>query len=524
MENYFMKIKKILLPLALILFADSAIAADYSWAFGGGGQSYPTPRELCEASGQEVRYPIKPKGDGWYGFWGHCNDTIAARGFFRYGDGCPVGTMYVVELGECQNLDDPPRNPSVAEDPKPDECPDGNIDVTGHCQPETDPEDCEEPVVGNPILVSTGQKVQYEKDISIEGSALSFERNYWSSRRSVSNVGLGWQFNWRMHIQQLTYRNKIKLYRSNGSGIIFEPTSDGQWKGPLGTEILLITLSNDNGWKVVTANGDVEIYNSLGQLISYSKNGNSTIEFYYNAVGQLTTLVEHGTNRILTITYNNKGLITNVAINTGLSVTFNYDSKNRLISRVKNAKTKKYHYENSQYPSALTGITDERDIRYATWTYNEKGQAISSENAGGTNKYQLEFLDNNRTRVINPLGKSTIYHFKDFLLKRKLMKVEGEATGSCIASNTNYYRNNYQGLLTSKDDKNGGNTAYNYDSRGLEIKRAFYNKKPLYINYTVTTKWHDLFPLPTEITKEGRKTTFKYDENGRLLNKTIHSN
>lgn len=316
-----------------------------------------------------------------------------------------------------------------------------------------------------------------------------------------------------MYIQKLTYKNQVKLYRDDGSGYIFTPKENGAWEGTVGTNLSLTSLPNNNGWKVITANGNVEIYNNQGQLINYSKNGYPTINFTYNTIGQLITLLEDNTARTLTLTYNTKGLITKVASNVGLSVTFSYDTQNRLVSRVKNAKTKKYHYENTQFPNALTGITDERNIRYVTWMYNDKGQAISSENIGGANKYQLEFLDSNRTQVTNPLGKQTIYHFGNFLNKRKITKVEGIAMNSCVASNSAYYYD-YQGLLTSKTDENGATTSYKYNDRGFETERKLVGSG---LNYTVYTKWHDILPLPVEVNHNGQKQAYQYDEDGRLV-------
>lgn len=310
-------------------------------------------------------------------------------------------------------------------------------------------------------MISTGQKVEFETDLSISGTPLNFARNYWSSRLGISNIGMGWQYNWRMHIEQLTYKNQVKLYRNDGTGYIFTPLSNEQWEAPVGVRIAMTSLPD--GWKVISPEGTVEIYNTTGQLISYTEVGSSTITFLYNAIGQLINLLD-ASGKSLTITYNGNGLITKVISSTDLSVSYSYDTKKRLISVTKNSKTKQYHYENTQYPNALTGITDERGIRYVTWQYNDKGQAISSENIGGINKYQLEFLDNKRTKVINPLGQTTIYHFDYLLRKPKVIKVEGQAVGSCIATNSSYSYD-YRGVLQSKRNKNGHQTTYKYNDR-----------------------------------------------------------
>ncbi len=49
--------------------------------------------------------------------------------------------------------------------------------------------------------------------------------------------------------------------------------------------------------------------------------------------------------------------------------------------------TTTYHYEDITDKFALTGITDERGIRYATYGYDASQRAISTEQAGGIDRY-----------------------------------------------------------------------------------------------------------------------------------------
>lgn len=497
--------------LVLLLLTSLLIKADpYFWMYLNGGERFDSPEELCAAVGTTPTYPMEgPKG--WYGCWGSCGKC-----YVRWGDGCPVGTKYNNDLGTCEDTTEPEPDPGINHDPK-DDCPTGNCkpecptntDTTGQCNP--DPDMCES--IGNPILIATGQKIEQTTDLSITNSALSFGRNYWSTRVDISNIGLAWQHNWRMYILPLNYKNQIKLYRQDGRGIIFTPNTNGKWEAPAGVAIAVIS-TNDGGWKVLE-NGNVEMYNKQGQLISYSAKGFKPVSLTYNSIGQLISLADTANNK-LTLSYNAKGLITEVTTDKGDKVTYNYDTKYRLIKVTKNGASKSYHYENNQYPSALTGVTDERGVRYVTWKYNDQGLAISSENTNGTNKYQLEFLDNNRTRVINPLGRATTYYFKNFLTSRKVIKVEGELTGTCIATNSSYNRN-YKGQIINQVNENNATINYEYNDRGLPTKRIFDGSG---LRYMTETKWHDILPLPLEITKSGQIQTFEYDSQGRLIEYT----
>ena len=61
-------------------------------------------------------------------------------------------------------------------------------------------------------------------------------------------------------------------------------------------------------------------------------------------------------------------------------------------------------------------------------------------------------------------------------------------------------------------------TTYIRDRRGLELERKEAVGRPE--ERTVTTVWHPAFRLPETITEPGRRTTFGYDGQGRLLTRT----
>lgn len=173
---------------------------------------------------------------------------------------------------------------------------------------------------------------------------------------------------------------------------------------------------------------------------------------------------------------------------------------------------RQYHYEDSRFPNALTGVTDERGIRYLNWSYDEKGRANSSQQSG-VNKFEITYQPDGSTDVINPLGKKTTYRFQDIAGSPRLAEVQGVASSSCIASNTRYSYNP-QGLVVSKTDDEGFVTEYAYNSRGLEIVRT--EAVGTSDERTTSTEWHDLFRLPVRVVKDNLVTVFVYDSDGRL--------
>jgi len=189
--------------------------------------------------------------------------------------------------------------------------------------------------------------------------------------------------------------------------------------------------------------------------------------------------------------------------------------------------TRQYHYENSKFPYALTGITDERNVRYASWEYDDQGRATLSTHAGGAEKTTFAYnltadtsgaVAVDTTTVTNALGKSDVYHYAQVAGARRLVSVEGQASTSCLAGNKQYsYYDN--GLLKSKTDWNGNTTEYVYNDRGQVTKQTEAKGKPE--ERVTETVWHATLPLPVKITQGSRVESFTYDAQGRLKSHQI---
>lgn len=95
------------------------------------------------------------------------------------------------------------------------------------------------------------------------------------------------------------------------------------------------------------------------------------------------------------------------------------------------SQTKKYLYEDNNDSRLLTGIIDERGIRYATWKYDPHGRAISSEHAQGAEKTTIQYHSDDTTTVSNALGKSTTYKFGYFQGIKHITSIIGEPTANC---------------------------------------------------------------------------------------------
>ena len=243
-------------------------------------------------------------------------------------------------------------------------------------------------------------------------------------------------------------------------------------------------------------------------------------ELFYDANSGLLSRVKDSTGRELLFAYTGNQ-ISSVTVDGNKTTSYTYNASGLItqVTRPDNT-TRIYHYEDTRFPTALTGITDERGARYATWTYDAQGRAISSEHAGGAEKTLLTFNADGSTTVTNALNKQTIYRFADIAGARRVTKVEGQPTANCAGANQDYTYTP-EGWIASKTDWKGIKTTFTYNTVGQEISRteAFGTSDAR----TVTTEWHPTLFVKTKITEPEKETIYTYDANGRLLNQTVQS-
>ena len=137
---------------------------------------------------------------------------------------------------------------------------------------------------------------------------------------------------------------------------------------------------------------------------------------------------------------------------------------------------RQYHYENPVFPAALTGITDERGIRYASYGYDDKGRAVysyhgSAEDAIGRVDIDYhgsdDYSDGEALRTLtNSKGISSVY---TTLLQQGvalLGNVSGPGCASCGAQNASYHYEPGSGLLLSRTDHGVVTEFGNHDVNG----------------------------------------------------------
>ena len=107
----------------------------------------------------------------------------------------------------------------------------------------------------------------------------------------------------------------------------------------------------------------------------------------------------------------------------GRRVAYGYDARGNLAeARFDDGTARTYHYEDPIWPHHLTGLTERTGTRLASWTYDERGRAVSSEHAGSVERVGLAFdapVDRGETvgrtgttTVTDSLGARSVYTWR----------------------------------------------------------------------------------------------------------------
>ena len=167
----------------------------------------------------------------------------------------------------------------------------------------------------------------------------------------------------------------------------------------------------------------------------------------------------------------------------------------------------------------LTSVQDELSVRSKTFRYNGSGQALSTESAGGVNKYQVSGYT-----YIDPLGTS---HGAAPVISAGLNRIGSRyqpAGAGCGPSNSSIGYDTNANVI-SRSDFQYRQTCYAYDlTRNLEIKRVEGTSQwsnctnslnaPPAGSRVISTQWHPDWRLETRIAEPNKITTITYNGQG----------
>lgn len=360
---------------------------------------------------------------------------------------------------------------------------------------------------GNPIDVAYGNKFQVEMDYSGKpGSGLHFVRFYNSKTGNWSHT-----YGARLVLKP----TQALLVFADGRQSFF--TLSGTTATGSAKELGKLE-SVTGGWRYSSPQNEQFTFNTQGVLTQITRANASTETLTYGT-NQITVTDTLGNT--LTMALGTLGRLTSMTVGS-LQVAYTYNANGRLTkatyTRSAQSWSKTYHYEDTRDYGRLTGITDERGVRYATWAYDSAGRAIKSEHSNAADQTLLTYNSNGSTLVTNALGKQATYNFQTLDGVKRISSIQGLVSANCPASNASFTYNP-QGLIATRTDNKGNLTTYQYNSRGLEVSRT--EASGTAQARTITTDWHPTLFLPTTVTEPGRVIQYQYDAQGNLLSETI---
>ena len=355
--------------------------------------------------------------------------------------------------------------------------------------------------IGNPVFPGSGCKVQRQADYESSGtaSALTFTRYYDSrgyafqpiSNPSVETTPSGQDY-WRSNYDHRLYATPNSSFTiaaiQRPSGLMQYFDINGRQVHNLGRERGRLRVRLDGaGWDYVRADGSVERYDNAGRLTSVVDGSGQEQTLTYSDLttppsiapsSGLLTAVTDDFGHILQFTYDTTGSLRTLSDPAGNIYRYQHDSNQNLTAVIYPDATpgddtdnprRIYHYEDTNHPYALTGITDENGDRFATYGYDATGSTVSTEHATTTNevpqkRFSFRYDSATQTTVTDAIGTVQVFTFQETLGVKNLISRINQNDGKGITQMFDANNN-----LTTKTNQEGRTTSYTYNTGNQRI-------------------------------------------------------
>lgn len=376
-------------------------------------------------------------------------------------------------------------------------------------------------LIGNPVVVSSGAKVDFEQDFTSSGEMpLQLTRSYNSFGIGVGIFGRHWSSNFDYKLSfgvsdvnacyprpggatcGIGANTVIWAHRPDGRTIKFtRNAADGVFYEDKPSPIARIVQQADGSFMLHGEDNAQEHYSSAGYVAQIKNEQGVAWTYTYN--GTYPTRVTHTSGRYVEFTWTN-GQLTAVRDPSGNYYGYAYHA-NRFGTGVHlltatsmpgtPASTIAYHYEDSRYLGALTGKSYS-GVRYSWYGYDNAGQAAYTHHGGNIDRHAFVYDyagDELQAHEVNPLGRQTTYLFK----KGRIQSVTGFGTTHCVGTyrETTYDPNGYPDIAS---DFRGALTDYDYNAKGQMVRQIEAAGTPL-----------------------ARTTTYVWDTQGRVTSMAL---
>ncbi|HVK53202.1 MAG TPA: RHS repeat-associated core domain-containing protein [Pseudoxanthomonas sp.] len=353
-------------------------------------------------------------------------------------------------------------------------------------------------LAGDPIDYSNGNLLEYEYDFSSNGEMpLYLQRSYASEGNNRGLFGRNWMSNFDLSL--VKSGDQIVLVRSDRTQIRLSPRPAPSSGWYIGSSTARVVGDGAGGYVYYAADNSVERYNAAGQITRQQNARGIGISFHYVA-GKLVQ-VTHSSGRSIQFAWT-QDVVTAVTDPSGQVYRYAYTDfpphgKSLTSATLPGDQPTVQGYRYSSNGTLMLSRTV-NGVQVAAYTYGISERAVSSQRAGGLDRYTFTYQYRNgghlKSTVTNPLGKKTTYQFKS----GRLLSVTGHASTFCPSSNyreISYDANGHRNLVT---DFANGITDYDYDAAGRLLRKVEAAGTPM-----------------------ARETTYVYDTNNRNIRTTI---
>lgn len=410
--------------------------------------------------------------------------------------------------------------------------------------------------VGNPINLMSGDKFQSETDFSIPSSQLMFNRMYNSGTTDVNvGLGMGWRHSYAVSIADVG-NGAREIIQSNGARLFFSADGTDENGNPLLRSVqsrhgYVVQQDNRHQWHLP----DGRTLKFIGSfLVEINWSDQRLLKLFYRSNRLQSVTDEMGRALVFGYTPGRRnelrsfaserftrapGHLETVTLPDGSVLEYDYDNKWNL-SRVRfpDGTHREYHFENEIYTSHLTGLTDRTGVRFASWSYDENGRAISSEHANGVGKVTQQYPDLKasengeivQTIVTNSLGAESTYTWQKIGEQGQSQLLSSTGAG-CVTCPITGYDFTYDGdgrLLSRVFNGDGaavggGSYSHRYDDQGrlIETQRTSSVGVDRLIERIEYASEFGLLParkyLPSVNPDSNRIVDFTYNDRGQTM-------
>ncbi|MCQ3951556.1 MAG: hypothetical protein DPW14_17280, partial [Planctomycetes bacterium] len=378
------------------------------------------------------------------------------------------------------------------------------------------PEDDQTECRNNPVMVGSGIKVHFESDSRAAIGRLQFRRTYRSLFTTgpygpVSDMGVNWlhESSRRLLGAEIGGTFYQLALRPNGAVDRFKASAVNSptWLQDYGTQSALRPVL-DAGGQITgfvfypSDDSSVESYDRDGRLttVTFADGGTLTFDYSTTSTPQsvapragLLIQIRDQFGRQIGLVYSvasgriaqliPPGATAGAPAGSGQSpIRYGYDEATSLGSGVpargqltsvvwQDGLLRRYHYEDSRFPSALTGITDEANVRFATYSYDADGRAGATELAGGVNRVEYSYADGVTTETDARGAQRAHSVLAANAVKHRAATLQPAGSGSAACSDGLTYDANAN--VSSRTDFSNRKTCYANDlTRNLETARV----------------------------------------------------